>query len=496
MKRTIVLLLSIWFALNMGLTPAAAAQLTKVTTDAATGISEYKLSSNGLQVLLAERHHTPLVTVMVVYHVGSRNEAVGYTGSTHFLEHMLFTGTPKHDPKKGTGIDDVLKPIGGINNATTSYDRTNYFETLPSKYLEVALELEADRMRNALLRAEDHNTEMTVVRNELERNEDDPNRLLDVNLFAHAFLAHPYHHPIIGWRSDVEGVPVERLRQFYNDFYYPNNATLVVIGDFNTETALQQIEKYFGPIPKAPKEFPDVYTQEPPQLGERRFVVRRGEDLPKVQIGFRTPNAVDKDSYPLEIAAAILGDDRKQASRLYKSLIDTNLASDTYAYNYSMRDPGMFTMFATATPGSSSDKIESTMFEQAQKLATQPITDEELDRAKRSIWKRIKLDAADPMGMASQLAEAIAVADWQWWVNLEKNIKAVSKEDVVPTQPSGTTIRPNRAARSKHSPQRRPRNPACSTSSFPIRKSASPNKRLHNPPPSLRKCKSKFCRTA
>jgi zinc protease len=273
MKRTIVLLLSIWFALNMGLTPAAAAQLTKVTTDAATGISEYKLSSNGLQVLLAERHHTPLVTVMVVYHVGSRNEAVGYTGSTHFLEHMLFTGTPKHDPKKGTGIDDVLKPIGGINNATTSYDRTNYFETLPSKYLEVALELEADRMRNALLRAEDHNTEMTVVRNELERNEDDPNRLLDVNLFAHAFLAHPYHHPIIGWRSDVEGVPVERLRQFYNDFYYPNNATLVVIGDFNTETALQQIEKYFGPIPKAPKEFPDVYTQEPPQLKDASLCV-------------------------------------------------------------------------------------------------------------------------------------------------------------------------------------------------------------------------------
>lgn len=438
MKRILVALLSILLVLSMGLpgsvsaanTKASTPQLQKVSSDPASGITEYKLTSNGLQVLLAERHHTPLVTVMVVYHVGSRNEAVGYTGSTHFLEHMMFRGTSKHDPNKGTGIDDILKPMGGINNATTSYDRTNYYETLPSQDLNVALEFEADRMRNVLLRQEDHNQEMTVVRNELERNEDEANQLLNINVFAHAFLEHPYHHPIIGWRSDVEGVPVSRLRTFYNDFYYPNNATLVVIGDFKTADAIKQIIQNFGRVPKSPRPFPEVYTQEPPQIGERRFVVRRGEDLPKVQLAFHIPKAVDKDTYALEVASALLGDDRRQSSRLYKALVDTGMASDCYAYNYGMKDPALFTLMATATPGTANEKIEETLYREAQKLGTEPISDEELEKAKKSIWKRLKLDASDPMGMASQLAEAIAVADWHWWANFEKNIKAITKEDV------------------------------------------------------------------
>lgn len=409
---------------------AGAATIRKVKSDASSGLTEYTLTSNGLQVLLAERHHTPIVTVMVVYHVGSRNEAVGYTGATHFLEHMLFKGTAKHDPLKGTGLDDVLKPIGGINNATTFYDRTNYYETIPAQYLSTALDLEADRMRNALLRQKDRDDEMSVVRNELERNEDDPGRLMDVNLFAHAYMAHPYHHPVIGWRSDVEGVPTARLRRFYDDFYYPNNATLVVIGDFKTPDALAQIVKYFGSIPRSPKPFPSMYTTEAPQIGERRFTVQRGADLPRLIIGFHIPNAKDKDTYPLEVAASLLGSEHRQSSRLYNSLVDKGLASEVYAYNYSLRDPGLFTMSATATPGSSSEKIETTLFEQAQKLASEPISDQELDKAKKSVWKSIKLNAADPMGLASNLAEAIAVADWQWWVDLDKNIKAVTKEDV------------------------------------------------------------------
>lgn len=441
MKRSAALVLSALIAGSLNIAPIEAAQkvragasggpnLQKVTSDPVSGIAEYKLSSNGLQVLLAERHHSPIVTVMVVYHVGSRNEAVGYTGATHFLEHMMFKGTAKHDPLKGTGIDDILKPIGGINNATTSYDRTNYFETVPSQYMAVGLELEADRMRNALLRQKDRNDEMSVVRNELERNEDDPGRLMDVNMYAHAFMAHPYHHPVIGWRSDVENVPTQRLRQFYNDFYYPNNATLVVIGDFKTAEALKEIEHYFAAVPTAPKPFPAVYTKEPAQIGERRFTVQKGEDLPKVVIGFHIPQATDKDTYPLEVAASLLGAENKQSSRLYKSLVDTGLASDCYAYNVSLRDPGMFTLLATATPGTANEKLETILLEQAQKLGSEPISDEELEKAKKSIWKRMKLDASDPMQLSGQLAEAIAVADWKWWVNLEKNFKAVTKEDV------------------------------------------------------------------
>jgi zinc protease len=401
-----------------------------VKSDAQTGIAEYKLTSNNMRILLAERHATPVVTVMVLYHVGSRNEAVGYTGSTHFLEHMMFKGTAAHDPLAKTGIDDVLKPVGAINNATTSYDRTNYFAVLPAKNLELALELEADRMRNALLREKDRQSEMTVVRNELERNVDDAQTLLATHLFATAFQQHPYHHPIIGWRSDVEGVPIARLRQFYNDFYWPNNATLLVVGDFDSRKTLSMIISKFGNIPPSPMPFPAVYTTEPPQEGERRFVVGRGQDTPKVSIGWHVPAAKDKDTYPLEVAASLLGDDKRQSSRLYKGLVESGLASDVYAYNYSMKDPGLFTLYASATGGTKLPQLEDKLLEEVDKLANRPIDDAELERAKTSIWKRLKLSAADPVGLVDQVAEAIAVADWTWWVNLEDNIKAVRKEDV------------------------------------------------------------------
>lgn len=406
------------------------AGIEKIGSDPASGISEYRLKSNGLSILLAERHATPIVTVMVVYKVGSRNEAVGYTGSTHFLEHMGFRGTAKHDPLKGTGIDDVLKPIGGINNATTWYDRTNYFEIVPAKYMDVCLELEADRMRGELLRESDRKSEMTVVRNELERNEDDPSRLLDVNVFATAFREHPYHHPVIGWRSDVENVPIERLRKFYNDFYHPGNATLVVIGDFKTSDALAQIEKYFAPLKASPQTVPSVYTVEPEQQGERRFVVQRGDDLPKVMIGFHIPKATSSELYPLDVVASLLGDEKRQSSRLYKAIIDKGLASDCYAFDYSLKDPGLFTVFATATPGTSLPTLEKAIEEELEKLGREQVSAEELEKAKKADWKRMKLDAADPSGMAGQLAEAIAVADWRWWTKLESNIKAVTAADV------------------------------------------------------------------
>ena len=406
------------------------AKVEFVKADQKTGINEYKLSSNSLRVLLAERHATPVVTAMVVYHVGSRNEAVGYTGSTHFLEHMMFKGTTAHDPLLKTGIDDVLKPVGAMNNATTSFDRTNYFEVLPAKDLELALQLEADRMRNALLREKDRQSEMTVVRNELERNEDEAQSLLSNNMFSTAFQQHPYHHPIIGWRSDVEGVPIERLRQFYNDFYWPNNATLIVVGDFDKQKALDLIVRYFGEIPPSPKPFPAVYTVEPPQEGERRFVVQRGQDLPKVAIGWHVPAATDKDTYALEVAASLLGDDKRQSSRLYKGLVESGLASEVYAYNYSMHDPGLFTVYGSATADSKLPQIEEKLLAEVDELATTPIDDAELERAKTSIWKRLKLGAADPVGLVDQIAEAIAIADWTWWTTLEDNIKKVTKEDV------------------------------------------------------------------
>jgi zinc protease len=396
----------------------------------AAGLQEYKLKSNGLSVLLGEKHTAPVLIVNVVYRVGSRNEAVGYTGATHFLEHMMFKGTAAHDPLKGTGLDDLLKPLGGYNNATTFYDRTNYYEVVPSKDLAVCIDIEADRMRHALLRKGDRESEMTVVRNELERGENYASSILDTLTYATAFREHPYHHPVIGWRSDVEGVPLERLKQFYNDFYYPNNATLIILGDFKTADALNLIAKNFSSVPPSPKPFPNVYTVEPPQEGERRFVVQRGDELPKLMFGYHIPKATDKDTYPLEVLASILGDEKRQSSRLYKRLVDTGLASEANCSNTTLRDPGLFTISASATGDTKLETIEKSIEDELKKLAEDPVSDNELDRAKKAVWKRIKLDATDIADMAQQLTEAIAIDTWMLWVNMESKIKAVTAADV------------------------------------------------------------------
>lgn len=402
-----------------------------VSRDTTLGIEEYKLPSNDLSILLCERHATPVVTVNMVFRVGSRNEAVGYTGSTHFLEHMMFKGTNIHDPLKQTGLDDVLKKVGGINNATTSYDRTNYYELVPKQAINLCLELEADRMRHLLLRESDRKAEMTVVRNELERGEDDPSQLLEMNTFATAFREHPYHHPVIGWRSDVEGVPTERLRQFYNDFYYPNNATLVVIGDFDKEATLKEIENKFGAIAKSPKPFPTVYTKEPPQEGERRFTVSRGKELARVMVAYHTPRGIDRATYPLDILQSVLGGDSRKSSRLYKRLIETGLASDCYAVNYTLKDPGLFIISATVQPGIDPRMVELAIQEEVSKLSEKPITAEELRLARSSISKRFRLSLSDPMGLAQSLTEGIAVGSWKWWASYPRDVQTATAEEAL-----------------------------------------------------------------
>lgn len=399
-----------------------------IERDLKHGIEAYKLP-NGLTVLLVERKTAPVTVVNMVYHVGSRNEAVGYTGSTHFLEHLMFKGTSKHDPLKGNGLDDVLKKVGGINNATTYFDRTNYFEVVPKDSLALALELEADRMRNLLLRKSDRDAEMTVVRNELERGEDEPSDLLTNMTFATAFKEHPYHHPVIGWRSDVEGVPLTRLRKFYQDFYWPDNATLMVIGDFEKGKTLELINQYFGKLSKNPTKYPPVYTKEPPQEGERRFVVSRGKELPRVMIAFHTPEAVSKDTAPLDILSFVLGDSSRKSTRLYKSLIESGLCSECSSSNISLLDPGLFIIQATVQPGQNPVKVEEVIKAELKRLTEKGITEAELNRAKQSIVKRFKLSLSDPMGLAQSLTEGIACAGWKWWCNYPDQVMAVKKTE-------------------------------------------------------------------
>jgi zinc protease len=417
-------------AAEIGAKPINATGFSTLRHDATSGLSEYRLKSNGLTVLLKEMHGAPVVTVMMLYKVGSRNEGVGYTGATHFLEHMMFRGSSGFDPQKHSGIDDVLKPIGGQNNATTWFDRTSYFEVVPAGNLSLCLQFESDRMRHLLLRGDDRKSEMTVVRNELERNENEASAILDTQLFATAFREHPYHHPTIGWRSDVEGVPLSRLKKFYDDFYWPNNATLMVIGDFKTPNALRLIADNFAKIPRSPAPIPTVYTTEPPQEGERRFTVQRGEDLPKVMLGYHVPKALSPDSYTLDVIESLLGDDNHQSSRLYKRLVDSSMASDTYANSYCLRDPGLFVVYASATPATDLANLESSIQSELDKLKTEPVPEAELNRAKTSISKRLRLSSVDPLELAQQVGEALAVGDLNYWLHYNDKIKAVTQDDI------------------------------------------------------------------
>src|SRR3954471_17707809 len=211
-------------------------------------ISEYRLDANGLQVLLMPEHSSPTLTFMVTYRVGSRNEVTGTTGATHLLEHLMFKGSTNYNRTQGNSVDQLLSKTGAQYNATTSLDRTNYYQTLGNEHLAMVVAMEADRMRNLLLREDDRRPEMTVVRNEFERGENSPIQSLIKEIFHAAYVAHPYHHSTIGWRSDIEKVSIEKLREFYDTFYWPNNATVSVIGDFTPGEALALVAKNYGAI--------------------------------------------------------------------------------------------------------------------------------------------------------------------------------------------------------------------------------------------------------
>ncbi|MFZ4481209.1 MAG: M16 family metallopeptidase, partial [Rhodoferax sp.] len=283
-------------------------------------IDEYVLDSNGLQVLLLPEHSSPTLTFMVTYRVGSKNEVTGSTGATHILEHLMFKGTTERDRSKGNNVDQLLERTGARYNATTWRDRTNYYENLGSDHLASVVEMEADRMRNLLLRDEDRRPEMTVVRNEFERGENSPVMGLYKEIYQTAFVAHPYHHSTIGHRSDIEKVSIEKLRDFYNTFYWPNNATVSIIGDFRPAEALALVKKFFGVYPRAPGPIPVPYTEEPPQTGARRLMVKRAGELGVVAIAHKVPATTHPDYAALALLSAVLTDGKN--SRLYKAVTD------------------------------------------------------------------------------------------------------------------------------------------------------------------------------
>jgi len=403
---------------------------------------------NGLDVVIIPYAAAPVATLMVLYHVGARNEAVGYTGSSHLLEHMLFKGTRANNRKAGRAFADIMNEIGASKNATTWLDRTNYFETVPVEFLPLAIELEADRMRNALISDADRRSEMTVVRNELERNDNSAARVLSAALVATAFREHPYHHPTIGWRDDVESVSTERLRELYDTYYHPNNATVFVVGDVEVERTLGLIERSFGTLGPAAAAIPDVHTSEPPQLGERSVTIKRPGDETLIAYAYHTPAAFGQTTalsaaqlarriaagddrrvtYSLEVLGRILGGGR--TSRLSRALVDERLALDASAWNWASRDPGLFQILVTVCPGESTDKVRRTLDATLEALAADGSDPAELARAKSQITVQSAFARDGTFALTQRLGEFEAVGSWHLEDDYVERIGDVTVDDV------------------------------------------------------------------
>ena len=388
------------------------------------GVTEYRLA-NGLQVLLYPDESSSTVSVNVTYKVGSRHESYGETGMAHLLEHMNFKGTPSH-----LKIMDELSSRGARANATTAYDRTNYFETLPATTanLEWALGMEADRMTHSFIAKKDLDTEMTVVRNEFESGENNPGRVLRERVLETAYLWHNYGHPTIGARADIEGVPIERLQKFYHTYYQPDNATLILAGKFDRKATLAYIEHSFGAIPKPTRVLPNVYTVEPPQDGEREVTLRRIGSQQILMQAFHVPSDAHPDSVSLSILASLLNE--KPAGLLYKRLIEPKLAVSANVELEALFDPG-FLMFSVSLPKDGDlAAVRRELAAIIATLRTQGFPQEELERVRNDQFNGYERLLNSSPQVASNLSENVAAGDWRLLFWDRDQLKKVTLEDV------------------------------------------------------------------
>jgi zinc protease len=401
--------------------------------DSFQGIDQYRLKSNDMTILLMPNHSSPVFTFMVVYHVGSRNEAPGNTGSAHLLEHMIFNKSTENFGRANghKTFQEVLYEAGadfGSTNMTTWNDRMNGYSTLPSDKLELAMKIEADRLGRALILDSERQSEMSVVRNEYEIGENDPSNALAKAVVAAAIQAHPYHWDTIGYRSDIEGVTTEKLREHYKNFFYPNNSEAILVGDFDPEKALALFDQEFGGFKKSEKPIPQVITVEPPQEGERRAVVTRPGSVGIVMLGYIRPGAMHPDFIPLDVLASILGDGVN--SRLFRALVEKGLATDENANNYTLRDPYPILFDATLAQGKTHAEVEAAIKATLAEIAANGVTEQELQAAKQRIEVAVVRSRDGTYNFTSSLGEAVASADWKWFLTYIDNLNAVTAADV------------------------------------------------------------------
>jgi len=406
---------------------------------------------NGLQVLVKESHTTPVAVVMTYFHVGSRNEVNGLTGTSHFNEHMAFKGAGFM--KKGD-LDKLVASAGGENNAFTWYDCTAYHIKLPAKDVELALKIWAATMADTKFVPEEFAAERQVIISELQGGENDPGQILFRNMTSAMFNVHPYQWPVVGWFEDLENVDRDAAYKYWRDYYCPNNATLIVVGDVKAAQVFEWAKKYYGKIAK--RDLPkSKISQEPPQRGEKRLEVRMAAPAATCSIGWRTPRATDPDAPTLELISALLGSGR--TSRFYQSIVETQKAQDASAWFGRLLDPFGFFVDATALNGGADPKpLEEALLAEVEKLKNTPVSEAELARIKKQYRAARVFSRQSVMGLAEELGEGIILAnDWSFTQKFEEAVQRVTPEDIqrvaakyftpenrtvgwlIPTQPGG-----------------------------------------------------------
>ena len=421
---------SLWLADASAAPSGANGQLPPGVAEVASveGITEYALE-NGLRFLLFPDESKQRITVNITYLVGSRHEGYGETGMAHLLEHLVFKGTPNHPD-----IMDELTQRGAFPNGTTWFDRTNYFEVLPASEdnLEWALDLEADRMVNSFISAEDLESEMTVVRNEWEAGENSPQGVLMKRVLAAAYDWHNYGNSTIGARADLENVPIDRLQAFYRKYYQPDNAILVVAGRFDPGHALATVAEKFGSIPRPDRAGANqlfaTYTAEPAQDGERTVTLRRVGDVQLALAAYHMPPGSHEHFAAVDVLAHILS--TRPAGRLYSELVEPGLAAGASAFTFQLKEPGVLLTTAEVREGGSLEQAVETMVGVVEGIADEPPSEEEVERAKTEFRSSIELAFNDPQGIALQLSEWASMGDWRLFFLHRDRLEEVTPQAV------------------------------------------------------------------
>jgi zinc protease len=401
------------------------------------GVSRTVLE-NGLTVLIKEMHHAPVATFWVFYRVGSRNEVPGTTGISHWTEHMMFKGTPTFP---GGVLDRAISRVGGQWNAFTFFDWTAYYETMPAGEIDLGFRVEADRMANSIFDPDEVASERTVIISERQGSENSPLFLLTEEVWAAAFRVHPYHHQVIGDMADLETMSRDDLYAHYRHYYHPANAIAVAVGDLERESVLGRIRELYGDVPPGPPPSP-VHRTEPEQTGERRVHVHGEGETAYLMAAYRAPRATDPDFFPLTVLGSVLlgatgmslmgGSGSNKSSRLYKALVDTDLAANVGGSTTPMIDPTLYSIVATARAGRTLDEVEGALNAEIEALFDdRPITEEELGKAiKRSKAAfAFNSESVTNQGLWLGFSELVA-GSYGWFEDYVENLERVTLDDV------------------------------------------------------------------